>query len=137
MYYFFQQPSVHFTIEFAPPQRYNNFWYNGLGSQIQQNQFYQMPHHFNSFNSYRAQIGLGNQRDDEIKHKHHIFPRQFKEWFSQKGINIDDHCILVTRYDHFNLIHGRGGWNLKWGIFIMKMILNDIKSSVYCVCEDN
>jgi hypothetical protein len=53
-------------------------------------------------------------------------PRQFKDFFSKRGINIDDFTITVEeRFTHLRGIHGRGNdgqfpgqWNQRWQEFI-------------------
>lgn len=57
---------------------------------------------------------------------HHIFPRQFRNFFSQRGVNIDDFTITVEhQITHLRGIHGRGNmgqfpgrWNQRWQEFI-------------------
>jgi hypothetical protein len=57
---------------------------------------------------------------------HHIFPRQFRNLFSQRGINIDDYTITVEhQVTHLRGIHGCGNmgqfperWNQRWQEFI-------------------
>ncbi len=63
-------------------------------------------------------------------HKHHIFPKQFKEWFENKGIDIDAFTIKLEVNTHLRGVHGKGGfvgagskkllgyWNKKWQRFI-------------------
>lgn len=53
--------------------------------------------------------------------KHHIFPQAFKPWFFQKGINIDEHLILLEVQKHRSIHRGeRGGpWNAAWFEWIM------------------
>ena len=56
---------------------------------------------------------------------HHIFPQQFKSYFSTKGIDIDLHTVSVPhQITHLRGLHGKGnanmpgGWNQRWKIFI-------------------
>lgn len=51
-------------------------------------------------------------------HHHHIFPVQHREWFAQRGINIDAYTVRVGGVRHLNNIHGRGGWNPTWSRWI-------------------
>ena len=65
-----------------------------------------------------------------IIHKQHIFPVKNKEWFTDKGIDIDQFTIPLERHTHLSGVHGRGGfvgpgnvilqgnWNKKWDEFI-------------------
>ncbi len=55
---------------------------------------------------------------------HHIFPQQFKKFFEQKGINIDNYTVSVGEVTHLKGLHGRGNaglpgrWNQRWKQFI-------------------
>ena len=56
---------------------------------------------------------------------HHIFPQQFKSYFSKKGIDIDLHTVSVPhKTTHLRGLHGNGnanmpgGWNQRWKSFI-------------------
>ncbi|MCF7816573.1 MAG: DUF2380 domain-containing protein [Kiritimatiellales bacterium] len=58
---------------------------------------------------------------------HHLFPRQYDNWFQSKGINnIDDFTVTVERNTtHLKAIHGTGNmgqmpgkWNQTWQSFI-------------------
>ena len=65
-----------------------------------------------------------------IINKHHIFPREFEDFFRQKGIDIDEFCVKLGQSEHLGGIHGRGGYvgsgneflqgryNKKWKEFI-------------------
>ena len=56
---------------------------------------------------------------------HHLLPRQFEDWFHQRGIrSIHDYIIKIDRELH-KRIHGKGGkwkdsWNGLWRAFIDK-----------------
>ncbi|WP_083968009.1 TIGR02269 family lipoprotein [Hyalangium minutum] len=52
--------------------------------------------------------------------QHHIFPRMFKGWFTEKGINIDEYVILLGVEKHRSIHRGaKGGpWNDAWDRFI-------------------
>jgi uncharacterized lipoprotein (TIGR02269 family) len=54
--------------------------------------------------------------------KHHIFPRMFREWFTQKGIDIDEFVILLDVEKHRSIHRGKNGgpWNEAWRKFIEK-----------------
>ena len=63
---------------------------------------------------------------------HHIFPQQFRDWFSARGIDIHQYTVAVTQNTHHAGIHGRGGlpfpnrsqgilpgrYNARWEAFI-------------------
>jgi hypothetical protein len=56
---------------------------------------------------------------------HHIFPQQFKKYFSDRSINIDLHTVSVPHQTtHLRGLHGKGygnmpgGWNQRWKTFI-------------------
>ena len=60
----------------------------------------------------------------------HIFPKQFDDFFRQKGIDINEFCVKMEQSEHLRGVHGRGGfvgsgneflqgnWNKKWKEFI-------------------
>ena len=54
---------------------------------------------------------------------HHIFPRQFREQFAQKGIDVDDFTIALTKKDHRGM--GKGlqyvptNWNNEWNDWLL------------------
>lgn len=58
-------------------------------------------------------------------HKHHVFPQQFRKWFSTRGINnIDDYAVTISQSTHLKGVHGKGlgnlpgRWNQRWIDFI-------------------
>ena len=57
---------------------------------------------------------------------HHLLPRQFKEFFKQRGIDIDQHTVTLGQTNHLRGVHGKGqgempgGWNKQWQSFIDK-----------------
>lgn len=54
--------------------------------------------------------------------KHHIFPRAFKAWFTDKEIDIDEYVIPLTIEKHRSIHRGASGgpWNAAWDAFIRK-----------------
>ena len=52
--------------------------------------------------------------------KHHIFPRMFRAWFTDRGINIDEYVIPLEVEKHRNIHRGANGgpWNAAWARFI-------------------
>lgn len=52
--------------------------------------------------------------------KHHIFPRMYKEWFTGKGINIEEYLIPLAVEKHRDIHRGANGgpWNAAWAKFI-------------------
>ncbi len=65
--------------------------------------------------------------------KHHILPREFREWFEQRGftgdMSIDQFCVRMER-SHHEAIHGGGDWRLgrmwpgEWNRMIMEALLD-------------
>jgi hypothetical protein len=58
-------------------------------------------------------------------HNHHVFPQQFRKWFSSRGIsNIDDYAVSLSSQTHLKGVHGsglgnlQGRWNQGWSTFI-------------------
>jgi RHS repeat-associated protein len=56
--------------------------------------------------------------------KHHIFPQQFREFFTKLGINVDDFTVELGQTSHLKGVHGKGlgnmpgKWNGRWADFI-------------------
>jgi uncharacterized lipoprotein (TIGR02269 family) len=52
--------------------------------------------------------------------RHHIFPRAFREWFTEMGIDIDEYVIPLEVEKHRSIHRGeRGGpWNAAWDKWI-------------------
>jgi uncharacterized lipoprotein (TIGR02269 family) len=48
--------------------------------------------------------------------KHHVFSQEFRAWFTEKKINIDEHTLLLELLKHRSIHQGeRGGaWNAAW-----------------------
>lgn len=59
-----------------------------------------------------------------LMHDHHLLPREFKVFFSARGIDIDEHTISLGEKSHLLGVHGKGlgnmpgGWNKEWGAWI-------------------
>ena len=57
---------------------------------------------------------------------HHLMPRQFKDFFSKRGIDIDAHTVSLGDVSHLKGVHGSGlgnmpgRWNQQWGDWISK-----------------
>jgi len=53
-------------------------------------------------------------------HDHHLMPRQFKDFFSKRGIDVDAHTVSLGEKSHLVGVHGKGlgnmpgGWNREW-----------------------
>ncbi|SET02165.1 RHS repeat-associated core domain-containing protein [Variovorax sp. OV084] len=51
---------------------------------------------------------------------HHLMPQQFRKFFEERGIDIDDHTISIGDLSHSRGVHGRGlgtmpgRWNQTW-----------------------
>ncbi|MEZ4772743.1 MAG: FG-GAP-like repeat-containing protein [Bacteroidia bacterium] len=61
----------------------------------------------------------------KVMHKHHIFPQEFRRYFTNQGIaNIDDYTIQISKQTHLKGVHGKGlgnlpgKWNELWSEFI-------------------
>jgi uncharacterized lipoprotein (TIGR02269 family) len=52
--------------------------------------------------------------------RHHIFPRAFRQWFTDKGIDIDEYVIPLEVEKHRSIHRGEKGgpWNEAWRKFI-------------------
>lgn len=37
---------------------------------------------------------------DQLSDLHHIFPQQYRDWFAERGIDIDEWCIRVPQVEH-------------------------------------
>ncbi|WNG43567.1 DUF2380 domain-containing protein [Archangium minus] len=63
--------------------------------------------------------------------RHHVLPREFREWFEQRGftgdMSIDQFCVEMERAGH-EAIHGGGDWRLgrmwagEWNRMIMRVL---------------
>jgi hypothetical protein len=57
---------------------------------------------------------------------HHIFPQQFKKFFAERGIKINDYTVSLGQTTHLHSVHGKGSaglagrWNSRWEEFIQK-----------------
>jgi hypothetical protein len=52
--------------------------------------------------------------------RHHIFPQAFRQWFTDRGIDIEEYVIPLLVEKHRSIHRGvRGGaWNAAWRKFI-------------------
>jgi uncharacterized lipoprotein (TIGR02269 family) len=52
--------------------------------------------------------------------RHHIFSQAFREWFTRKGIKIDEYVIPLELEKHRSIHHGANGgpWNAAWDKWI-------------------
>ena len=54
--------------------------------------------------------------------KHHLFPQaqQFRQWFTERGINIHEWTMLIPEHVHLRIHRGANGglWNEAWRRFI-------------------
>lgn len=59
-------------------------------------------------------------------HDHHIFPQQFRQYFEQRGIDIDRYTVTIDAATHLEGVHGAGigampgQWNKAWADFIAR-----------------
>ena len=60
--------------------------------------------------------------DDGYVEYHHIFPRQYAEVFQEKGINVDDFTVALTKKDHrgkdVGIQYNPNNWNAEWEEFL-------------------
>jgi len=51
---------------------------------------------------------------------HHIYPRAFRGWFTEKGIDIDEYILPLEVEEHRRIHRGANGgpWNAAWDKFI-------------------
>jgi intein/homing endonuclease len=67
---------------------------------------------------------LGIWTHNACFHKHHVFPQQFRDWFSAREINIDDFTVKIDSTTHLKGVHGKGledmpgKWNDRWSEFM-------------------
>ncbi|WP_224243318.1 SitA6 family polymorphic toxin lipoprotein [Hyalangium gracile] len=54
--------------------------------------------------------------------RHHIFSRAFREWFTERGINIDEYVMPLEVEKHRSIHRGEKGgpWNAAWDKWIRK-----------------
>jgi uncharacterized lipoprotein (TIGR02269 family) len=54
--------------------------------------------------------------------KHHLFPQaqQFRQWFTERGINIHEWTMVIPEHVHLRIHRGANGglWNEAWRQFI-------------------
>lgn len=43
--------------------------------------------------------------------RHHVMPKEHRQWFKDRGIDIDDFTVKLSKADH-EAIHGGGNWKL-------------------------
>jgi RHS repeat-associated protein len=59
--------------------------------------------------------------------KHHLFPEQYRRYFSRLGIEIDQFTVSIGEITHLRGLHGKGfgrmpgRWNQRWGDIINNM----------------
>jgi hypothetical protein len=63
--------------------------------------------------------------------KHHVFPQEFRKWFHDRGIDVDDYTVVLSEGDHAAIHFGGGkgkggGW---WNQEMMKL-LTDAESDL-------
>lgn len=65
--------------------------------------------------------------------QHHIFPRMFKEWFTQQGIDIDKYVLLLELEKHRSIHRGANGgpWNAAWARFIQENLAGAPKEKIH------
>jgi uncharacterized lipoprotein (TIGR02269 family) len=52
--------------------------------------------------------------------QHHIYPRAFRSWFTEKDIDLDEYTLLLEVEEHRRIHRGAEGgpWNAAWRRFI-------------------
>ncbi len=74
-----------------------------------------------------APLLLSGDTPQEVPlHDHHIFPKQFRQYFQQRGIDIDQYTVTMDAPTHLEGVHGAGidgmpgQWNKAWADFIAR-----------------
>jgi uncharacterized lipoprotein (TIGR02269 family) len=65
--------------------------------------------------------------------KHHIFPQAFRQWFTNRGIDIDEYVLPLEVEKHRSIHRGANGgpWNDAWRKFIEKKRTTASKEEIY------
>jgi uncharacterized lipoprotein (TIGR02269 family) len=66
--------------------------------------------------SQQKMLGEAAEERQKPHEKHHVFSQEFREFFTGKGINIDEYTLLLELVKHRSIHRGeRGGpWNAAW-----------------------
>ncbi|MDY7225574.1 TIGR02269 family lipoprotein [Hyalangium rubrum] len=58
----------------------------------------------------------------QVYERHHIFPREFEEWFEERGIDIDQYTLPLEVEKHRDIHRGAQGgpWNAAWRRYVEK-----------------
>lgn len=78
-------------------------------------------HHLNNLLPSQKQLLLEAELRMRRPHeKHHIFPREFIEWFKFQGIDIHQYTLLIEEGLHKRIHRGASGgeWNAAWRQYI-------------------
>jgi uncharacterized lipoprotein (TIGR02269 family) len=65
--------------------------------------------------------------------RHHLFPRAFRGWFTEKGIDIDEYVMPLEVEKHRGIHRGANGgpWNAAWRKFIEKKRDSASREEIY------
>jgi hypothetical protein len=75
---------------------------------------------------YEWYLAKGDTPQRVPLHDHHIFPQQFRQYFKQRGIDIDQFTVTMDAPTHLEGVHGAGidgmpgQWNRAWADFIAR-----------------
>jgi hypothetical protein len=72
----------------------------------------------NSFGQTSTGLSVQSPTASPSIHYHHLYPQQFREFFSGLGIEIDQWVVAVDSKTHLNFIHQEAGWNSTWNSWI-------------------
>jgi hypothetical protein len=51
-------------------------------------------------------VGNAVQAGVQQSPQHHVFPQQHRDWFADRGVNVDDFCITLPQ-DHHEAVHAK------------------------------
>lgn len=57
----------------------------------------------------KSSAGVVAESGQVATHQHHVFPEEYRVWFRERGVDIDDYCIELTPSEH-QAQHGGGDW---------------------------
>jgi uncharacterized lipoprotein (TIGR02269 family) len=107
---------------FTAPGNPNPYWGSAMGLPRDAEPIFIIPWNMTSA-EYAAR--LKEQAEDKNKDtrqwaKHHVFPQEFRIWFSRRGIDIHSWTLVLEKHVHERIHHGAWGgpWNAAWRQYI-------------------